>query len=305
MTREASEQSLLADIAAGFAAGKIVPYLGPGLFSQGAPFPAGPQELATWLSSRVATPGRLRGNLTAIAQYIESFKHRQTLTSLLREAFTPEAAPTPVHQFLATLSRLPLVVDTWYDSVTFKALSTGNGQRVLDSDTELHPLVCQITGVSRAVQWTDWFRSTGCPTFAAAAETAATILYKPHGSIYPEPSFLVSDADYVEVLTEIDIQTPIPPSVQQRRTGRHFLFLGCRFTQQLDRLFARQIMKRSSDRHWAVLEEEPTRNEARFLATHNIALLRMRLSESIAALTTRLAECGEMMLTRNDHDHNA
>lgn len=303
MTWEASEQSLLADIAAGFAAGKVVPYLGPGLFSQGAPFPASPQELATWLSSRVTTPGRLRGNLTAVAQYIESFKHRQTLTSLLREAFTPEAAPTPVHQFLATLPRLPLVVDTWYDGATFKALSMENARRVLGDGAEPHPLVCQITGVSRAAQWTDWFRVTGCPAFAAT-EAAATILYKPHGSIYPESSFLVSDADYVEVLTEIDIQTPIPPPVQQRRTGRHFLFLGCRFTQQLDRLFARQIMKRSSDRHWAVLEEEPTRNEARFLTTCNIAPLRMKLSEAIAALATRLTERCET-LTRNPHDYNS
>jgi hypothetical protein len=46
-------------------------------------------------------------------------------------------------------------------------------------------------------------------------------------------NFLVSDSDYVEVLTEIDIQTPIPAVVQQRRTGRNFLFLGCRFSNQL------------------------------------------------------------------------
>lgn len=51
--------------------------------------------------------------------------------------------------------------------------------------------------------------------------------------IDPVRNFLVSDSDYVEVLTEIDIQTPIPAVVQQRRTGRNFLFLGCRFSNQL------------------------------------------------------------------------
>ncbi len=56
-----------------------------------------------------------------------------------------------------------------------------------------------------------------------------TILYKPHGSIAPAKNFLITDADYVEVLTEIDIQTPIPDEVKARRTGRNFLFLGCRF----------------------------------------------------------------------------
>ena len=44
-----------------------------------------------------------------------------------------------------------------------------------------------------------------------------TLLYKPHGSVAPARNFLISDADYVEVLTEIDIQTPIPDAVKDRR----------------------------------------------------------------------------------------
>jgi len=81
------------------------------------------------------------------------------------------------------------------------------------------------------------------------------------------------------VLTEIDIQTPIPAQVQAWRSGRNFLFLGCRFDDQLTRCFARQIMKRSSDRHWAVLPVEPTRMEARFLEEQNITRIPMSLAE--------------------------
>jgi hypothetical protein len=44
-------------------------------------------------------------------------------------------------------------------------------------------------------------------------------------------------------------------------------------------VFARQIMKRSSDRHWAVLPHEPTRMEARFLAEQNIARIDMPLAQ--------------------------
>jgi hypothetical protein len=40
--------------------------------------------------------------------------------------------------------------------------------------------------------------------------------------------------------------------------GRNFLFQGCRF--------ARQTMKRFSDKHGAVLPEEPTRNKKCFQA---------------------------------------
>ncbi len=85
----------------------------------------------------------------------------------------------------------------------------------------------------------------------------------------------------MEVLTEIDIQTPIPEAVQNIRTGRHFLFLGCRFSTQLERIFAQQIIKRSSDRHWAVLPEEPTRNEARFLSLHGIERIAVPLAAFI------------------------
>ena len=99
------------------------------------------------------------------------------------------------------------------------------------------------------------------------------------GLRFSSKNFLVSDSDYVEVLTEIDIQTPIPEAVQQLRTDRHFLFLGCRFRTQLERTFARQIMKRSSDKHWAVLPGELSRNEARFLKEQNIQRLDMPLEE--------------------------
>jgi hypothetical protein len=274
------DREMFEEIVGGFAAGTIIPYLGPGVFQTHTGFPVGPAALADWLCHKIAVPGRIRGNLTAVAQYIENFKHRKTLTHLTNEAFTPETAPAPAHRLLSALPCLPLVVDTWYDGTTARAL--------MDSG-EQGRTVCQIAGVSRSEHPNDWVRYTGCGDSPEAAEMADTVLYKPHGSVHPEPNFLISDADYVEVLTEIDIQTPIPPVVQRLRTERHFLFLGCRFNQQLDRIFARQIMKRSSDRHWAIFDEETTKKEARFLAVQHIAPIRVGLREFIEELTSRLA----------------
>ncbi len=271
------DQGVFEEIASGLVEGTIVPYLGPGLFPSSAGFPVGPKELADWLSHRVSVPSRLRGNLTAVAQYIENFKHRKTLTRLMQGAFTPETSPTPLHRFLAALPHLPLVVDTWYDGTMAKAL--------FDLD-ERRRTFCQVTGISHSEHPAEWFRYSGDEE---SPESAETVLYKPHGSVAPEPTFLVSDADYVEVLTEIDIQTPIPPVVQRLRTERGFLFLGCRFNQQLDRIFARQIMKRSSDRHWAVLDKEPTPKEARFLAEQKIVRIKTGLGTCIEKLTRQLA----------------
>ena len=111
------------------------------------------------------------------------------------------------------------------------------------------------------------------------------LLYQPLGSVSPAANFLVSDSDFVEVLTEIDIQTPVPDVVQNLRKDRYFLFLGCRFSTQIERIFAQQIIKRSSNRHWAVLPEEPTRNEARFLTEYNI----QRISLPLVTFTGLLA----------------
>jgi hypothetical protein len=127
-------------------------------------------------------------------------------------------------------------------------------------------------------QWTGAYAADGTPLAELSSEPGR-LLYKPWGAHGPVGNYLVSDSDYVEVLTEIDIQTPIPAQVQAWRTGRNFLFLGCRFDDQLTRCFARQIMKRSSDRHWAVLPTEPTRMEARFLAEQNITRINLSLAE--------------------------
>jgi hypothetical protein len=123
-----------------------------------------------------------------------------------------------------------------------------------------------------------YYTALGELTDAEAASKWQTLLYRPLGSVSPAQNYIVSDSDYVEILTEIDIQTPIPPIVQQRRVDKNFLFLGCRFTYQLDRIFARQIIKRSSAKHWALIEGKLSKNEARFLNELNITRLDIPLS---------------------------
>ena len=264
--------ALTSTIRAGLESGQIIPYLGPEVLKLEAQetVPSTPDILVEQITAKVTVPHKIKKNLTAASQYIENFKHRKTLVSLMSDAFQGKPMPTYLHRYLATLPKpLPLIVDVWYDATMAAALQ---GQKSYG----------QIQGVSRAEHFNEWVHYFGPDNSPAeASETAqwATILYKPLGSIAPDKNFIVSDSDYVEVLTEIDIQTPIPQVVQQLRTGRSFLFLGCRFRNQLERSFARQIMKRSSDKHWAILEHEPTRNEARFLAEQNIETLRMPLVE--------------------------
>jgi hypothetical protein len=280
---------LLTEITDGLAAGRLIPYLGPEavlLEPANAHLPVRSETLAAVLAKRTAVPGKLRKHLTGAAQYIENFKHRKTLRAYMSEAFAQPAVPTALHRWLATLHP-PLVVDTGYDAASALALQA----------TAAAGEWGQVQGVSRAESaghahdhWVSYYDAAGQPASAQAATGWATVLYKPLGSVAPAGHFLVSDSDFVEVLTEIDIQTPIPPQVQLLRSGRGFVFLGCRFDDQLARTYARQIMKRSGGRHYVLLPEEPTRNEAKFLAEQGIIRLPVGCAELWAHVAGRCAK---------------
>lgn len=249
--------------------GRLAPYLGAQMLAlcPVVPVPANPALLVAELTSKASVPGKIRHRLTASAQFIENFKHRKTLVGLMDQAFAGTPTPSELHVWLAGLP-LPLLVDTWYDNTMRKAL-------------EVRSDWAEVQGLSQSEHfgtWVGWYGADGKPGDAPAT-TMTTVVYKPWGGRAPASNYLVSDTDYVEVLTEIDIQTPIPALVQQRRASLGFLFLGCRFNDQLPRAFARQIMKRSAGPHYAVLPDEPTRMEARFLAEQGITRIAMPLAD--------------------------
>ena len=63
------------------------------------------------------------------------------------------------------------------------------------------------------------------------------------------------------------------------------MFLGCRFDDQMLRIFARQIAKRSAGPHvWVAEEASLTRNERLFVEEQSMVLIDAPLSEALAAL---------------------
>jgi SIR2-like protein len=275
--KRADAEALLTEVAGRLRAGTIIPYLGAGLAELAKPaVPMNPEALAAFFGTKVALPRRAKGNAWAAAQHIESNKHRSTVTALMSEAFASPVEPTPLHRHLASL-RLPVIIDTWYDG----AMRTALGER---NDWG------EVQGITRAGigedRWYRFYDAAGTEADRAVAASWTTVLYKPHGSIAPARNFLISDADYVEVLTEIDIQTPIPEVVKDRRTERSFVFIGCRFNDQLLRTYARQITKRSSTTHYAIVEPDTlTKNELKFLIEQRLTPIAMPLAQAAEILT--------------------
>ena len=281
----------------GLVNGRVIPYLGPGVLNladEPSPLPFAGSVLVTKLTAKASVPHKIRNNLSAAAQFIENFKHRKSVVASMKEAFSPPMAPTVLHRYLASLPRLPLWVHTWYDNLPQQALR--------DQERSWG----MVQGVSQAEhfgEWVHFFDSDGSRRLdlnsASVPSAWPTLLYQPLGSVSPAANFLVSDSDFVEVVTEIDIQTPIPKIVRQLRSGRSFVFLGCRFSTQLERIFAQQIIKRSSDRHYAVLPEEPTKNERRFLDQHHIQRIDAPLQAWVTTLVTLQQSAAAQRLAAN------
>ncbi len=192
-----------------------------------------------------------------------------------------------------------MLVNAWYDDLPQQAFK----------GREDWGLVQGVSQAEHFGEWVRYFRADGSLVSGkqrvldgsgakapaeAPPETLSwkTLVYEPIGSVGPAANYIVSDSDYVEVLTEIDIQTPIPEAVRHIRKGRSFLFLGCRFATQIERNYARQIMKRSSDRHWAVIEGPLTKNEVKFLAEQNIVRIDAPLVDFAADLVGARALAG-------------
>ncbi|MBB93952.1 MAG: SIR2 family protein [Rhodobacteraceae bacterium] len=275
-----SDLDLLDLAMAEVASGTRIAYLGPevaALSDTGAP--TTPEALCEIIEAQVRPPRRAKGNLWSVAQYVESRKFRATLDKIVRDAFDGAASgPNPVYDWLARV-RPPLVVDAWYGDglrQAFEAATSGPKDYGL------------VQGVSRNGEWIDIFTRAYTRAGDEVPEVDPawqTLLYKPHGTAAEGRSFLMSDSDYVEVLTEIDIQRPIPEEVQRRRTGRPFFFVGCRFDDQMLRIFARQVAKRSAEGHIAVLPGPLTRMEQKFLDAMNIRRIDLPVSAIEEALS--------------------
>ncbi|RJT29064.1 SIR2 family protein [Mesorhizobium waimense] len=291
IVRDSFAEKLLELAKQALAADQVIPYLGPGLLRLSSAEPTVPftsEAVAAALNTRMPAPSKIRTNMWSVAQFIEQRRHRRTLQTWMAEIFAAPAAPTVLHAWLATLP-LSLIIDSWYDGAMRAALADAGRTDVVE-----------MQGITRANEfgdiWTKTYDLSG--NELESGSVAKTVLYTPHGSIRPAANFLVADSDYVEVLTEIDIQTPIPDAVKERRNDRGLFFFGCRFNDQMLRTYARQILKRSIGPHCTVMDAQTlTRNEARFLAASGITVIDMSASEAVARLVgARTAADGQDQL---------
>jgi hypothetical protein len=265
------EPKLLNQLLADLKNGSLVPYLGPGVLADvrnvasGAPIPATSDELILALNGGKPMSPKLMYEFPRAAMNVELKRGRAAVTKFLDATYgkTPWTRGA-IHEWIKAL-RPAYVIDINRDS------------QLLDSYAGVAHLL--ILGCAR-IGGTDYrfklFASDG-PTYRPIrpehADLALPILFKPMGAPRPESSYIASDADYVDYITELMGGFAVPVFVKQLRRDKRYLFLGMRFNRDSERMVMSDIIYGAARPAGLALIESPTDKERRFLGRMGIEIV--------------------------------
>ena len=263
---------LLAQWQSGLADGSIVPYLGPGAVADvrskldNRKMPATSDELILAMNNGQPMAPKLMYEFPRAAMNVELKKGRSAVTRFLDTTFgTTKWTRGALHDWLAGIAP-PYVIDINRDT------------QLLDSYAGKPHLL--ILGCAR-IGGTDYrfklYQSDGsvyAEKHPDDADASLPILFKPMGAPLPKPSYIASDADYVDYITELMGGFAVPNFVKMRRKGKRYLLLGMRLNRDSERMVFSDLIYDAAegDRGWALIQE-PTAKERKFCQRMGIELI--------------------------------
>lgn len=256
---------------AGLKDGSVVPYLGPGVLADvrdvatGAPMPATSDELICAMNGGKPMAPKLMYEFPRAAMNVELKRGRAAVTKFLDATYgATQWTRGAAHEWLKAL-RPAYVIDINRDT------------QLLDSYAGVPHLLA--LGCAR-IGGTDYrfklFMHDGKDYTAILPEQAPAgvpVLFKPMGAPRPQSSYIASDADYVDYITELMGGFAVPSFVKALRKDKRYLFLGMRFNRDSERMVMSDLIYgAASPAGWALIEE-PTDKERRFLAKMGIEIV--------------------------------
>ena len=282
-------------------------------------------ELATYLATEFNTPEELRDSkdLILVSQFIDSvLRSGDDLHEALSEIFDADYDPGPVHVFLARAAKilrdrgeLQVILTTNYDDLL---------ERALDEAGEPYDLITYIASApaeyrGRFMHWAPPAKPGEPPpepkviedanTYSLGAEKR-TVIVKLHGAVQrslsekPEDnggppevqgeekieSYVITEDDYIEYLTNTDIAGRLPIAVTQKLRNSSYLFLGYGMKDWNLRAILRRLWGDMSQRQkpsWAIQNDvEPL--ERAFWDKRGVDILEYDLKEYIELLNGAL-----------------
>jgi hypothetical protein len=274
------------EILTGLKDGSIVPYLGPGVLADvvsdaGIPIPATGEQLILGLNGGKPMSPKLMYEFSRAAMNVELKRGRVAITRFLDTTYGATYwSRAAVHDWIKTLQP-PYVIDINRDT------------QLIESYAGIPHLL--ILGCAR-IGGTDFrfklYAYDGSGYTAIVPEQAAPgqpVLFKPMGAPVPESSYIASDADYVDFITELMGGFAIPAFVKTQRRDKRYLLLGMRLDRDTERMvLADMIYSAAAPAGWALIEQ-PTDKERRFLDKLKIELIEAGVGELMAGINAAAA----------------
>ncbi len=266
---------VIQEIKQGLANGSVVPYLGPEALdgvvdaANGTPIPADSDSLILSLNAGKPMAPKLMYEFSRAAMNLELKKGRRFVEdSLTRTYATRQWTASPLHQWLAA-QNLPYIIDTNRDSQLQKAYE---GRR--------HTLILGVARIGATDYRYKLFEFTGSSYVERSPEAvdkALPVLFKPLGTPLPSPSFIASDADFVDYITELMGGFAIPSFVKARRIDKRYLVVGLRFRRDTERMLLTELTYGAdkTSTGWVLLNN-PTDKERRFCQRLRLSIIEAR-----------------------------
>jgi len=258
--------------------GEMIPFIGMGVFKgcvceDGTPLPFDSDSMILALNGGRAMSPRLMYEYSRAAMSLEQRKGRPYIEAMTNHIFTSKPYTIPsVYRWLKKV-RPHYVVDLNLDDSLLKVYEEVD-----------HFL---ITGVSRIMAGYDRFivymYHSHSKSYSRVDKELLNpmlpILFKPLGCVVPEKNFIISDADFVDWLTEAMGGYGVPPFLKKYRENKSYLFLGIDFDRDTYRMVANEITMGLKDGILVNDKEVMSKKEEKFLASHNKKKIKISIVE--------------------------
>jgi hypothetical protein len=290
--------------------GKVVPFLGAGAsivgrqdaeeWTSAAPFPPRGAELSRLLAQKaqftaVSTDPTDSNDLLKVAAYYEQASGRDALRDELHGVLARPYRPGPLHELLASIKGLRLIVTTNYDTLLERAFDAA--QRPFD--LVVYPKDSDDTG-SQILHWPAGATAPNelAPDELQVDPAQTTVIFKMHGTIDdrsgPQPkydNFVITEDDYIDFLARMTSGTAVPKTFLRYFRGRNFLFLGYSLAdwnlrvvlRNLGREFEAQSQRGGGAKHWAI-QDRPSAIEQWLWDRRGVNVYDQRIEDFVARI---------------------
>ena len=252
--------------------GSLVPFLGMGIFrnvltKEGSTLPFDSDSMILALNNGRAMSSRLMYEYSRAAMSLEQRKGREYIIQMTNHIYTSKEYDLPYTYEVLKEIQPKYLIDTNLDN---------SGCKVYEDNPHF-----MITGVSRVMGGYDRFvvylydlkTKTYNKIEKEQLNDSLPILFKPMGSTVPDMDFIVSDADFVDWLTEAMGGYAIPPFLKEYKKEKSYLFLGVDFSRDTFRMVSNEITLGLKDGYVVTPQESFTKKETQFIKNHNLSII--------------------------------